>query len=84
MLGGQTTTDRPTNEKAYSPSQNCGDTSTIGGARKSNHSDGLRRQLWEKKCHLQHQLQEVDEAINILDNDETVNKVLKVFDVAQR
>lgn len=48
----------------------------------SSHSAGLRKQLWDRQRRLQRELQEVQDAINILDNDETVNKVLKVFEVA--
>lgn len=48
----------------------------------SDHSHRLRKQLWDRQHKLQHEMNEVQEALNILNNDETVNKVLKVFEVA--
>lgn len=71
--------------EAPTKASGCNQASTLGGAiggSAHSHTHGLRKQLWERQRKLQRDLNEVQDAINILDNDETVNKVLKVFDVA--
>jgi hypothetical protein len=45
---------------------------------------GLRSQLIEREGRLLKELQEVREARDILQNDESVNRLLKVFDVANK
>lgn len=74
----QATNQAPVNEdcaKAYAPSGLRGGTAT-------SHTNGLRGQLWTRQRKLERDLKEVQEALSILDNDETVNKLLKVFEIA--
>jgi len=56
----------------------------VGCSVGSDHSGRWRKQLHERQWKLQRELEEVQDALHILANDETVNKVIKVFEVAQK
>jgi hypothetical protein len=74
--------DPSKNEKQAQTPMDRGDNASCGTSNKSGYAQHLHTRLWERKRCLERDLKELNEALELINDNPAVQRVLKVMSVA--